>query len=84
MSEELQAAWLELWELNDERRTRLARQGIVLDLDGTIRQTWLEHILRAVAGEEGIWRCKLATQGRIAELLDQAERQVDRAKLLAP
>lgn len=79
----LEARWRELLELNTANGAAIARRGTQLDLDPIVRQTWLEHILRHLAGEEGVLRCRIATQERIAETLDQAAASVNRAMLLA-
>jgi multidrug efflux pump subunit AcrA (membrane-fusion protein) len=80
----LQAQWEQAVRDNAKRYEALSRQGVQIDTASVILMTWLEHVLRAVAGEEGVLRARLETQQRIAFALDNAAAQVSRAKLLAP
>lgn len=80
----LEWCWSELRESNRQRQLALAHQGVQFDVDPVVRQTWLEHILWAVAGEAGVLSARIDTQERIAALFDDAESNINRAKLLAP
>lgn len=74
--------WRQLRERNAQREQTLLAQGVRIPSDALVRQTWLEHILRHLAGDEAVLACRIDTQVRIAEMLDQADAQMLRAKLL--
>lgn len=74
--------WRILRSRNAERQELLVKEGFNTDFDPVVCQTWLEHILAAVAGDEGVLACRIATQERIAAMLDQIEENASRARLL--
>lgn len=82
--ERLRTQWEQASKDNARRYEKLAREGVRIDTGSIILMTWLEHVLGAVAGEEGVMRARLETQRRIGFALDNAAQQIARAKLLAP
>ncbi|MHB1488252.1 MAG: hypothetical protein ACYCZM_11970 [Acidimicrobiales bacterium] len=84
MTENSEQQWNKLKASNTERAARLARQGISIDTAGIVEMTWIEHILQALVGDDGVMACRVDTQLRIAAIYDQAEAQLPRARLLAP
>lgn len=75
--------WRHLRARNAQKEQFLQAQGLAVPTDAVVRQTWLEHILRAVGGDDAVMACRLDTQERIAGMLDNAETQMNRAKLLS-
>lgn len=74
-------ALVALRQENDRRAAALAAQGIqVAGRELLLRDVFLEHILTAVAGHEGLRACRLEVEKRVSLGLDDVESQMDRIR----